>query len=292
MKRKKYSLSNLDFTTAIHFDNVYYTLKELSLESIDGNISSYAGAGQQGVTITSRQYASRDVTLTGYVLADNPNSMRARKMQLQKMVAPTSDFFLVVDDKYKMRLTAKASIEYKSDFYLHNEQLTMFTVEAVAANPFFTTINDVDAELSGWIKDFHFRKSFPKETKFTFGHKAPSKIIEVENKGEVETGGVIRFQAINGIIVNPYLENIDTGERFSLTATLPNNNVVAINTIYGSKSVVNETTDDNWLTKMNLESVFLQIPVGISSFKYGFDEEQSTGTMRTTIHYTPQLFEV
>ena len=292
MKRRKYSLANEDFTTAIYFDNEYYTLSSFELESIDGNISSYAGAGQAGTTITNRQYGSRDATITGYVLADDEDSMRARKSQLQKLTAPTSDFHIIINGKYKMRLTAKASIEYKSEHYVHNEYLTLFTIEAVAANPFFEPMNEVDAELSGWIKDFHFPFHNPIGERFTFGHKAPSKIIELENKGEVETGMVITFTAINGTVKNPALQNIDTQEKLEISKVLQSGESIEISTTYGNKYVRNADTKENWLKYLSVQSDFLQMPIGVSNFKYSYNEDASTGTLKCVCRYTPKLFEV
>lgn len=71
MRRRKYAITNLDGTVAINFDNKTYTKSLLDLGSIEANLATYIGAGQAGQTITARNYGTRDVTIEGYVLAED-----------------------------------------------------------------------------------------------------------------------------------------------------------------------------------------------------------------------------
>lgn len=292
MKRRKYSLANDDFSTAIYFDNRDYIINSFDLEQVDANLTYYAGAGQAGSTITHRQLGTRNCVIEGYVLAESDKEMRDKKSQLQKMVVPTHDFHVVIDDKWKMRLTALSSIAYQPEFFAHNEQLTWFSIEAVASNPFFEPLGEDDADVAGWVKDFHFPFSNPVGGKFTFAHREPSKIVKVANKGEIETGMKIIFTAINGTVVNPMVENVDTGKKLELKMTIKSGESVEISTTYGNKYVRNADTKENWLKYLSLQSDFLQMPIGISSFKYGYDENASTGTLKCVFRYTPKLFEV
>ena len=69
MRKRRYTITNLDGTVAINFDNKTYTKSLLDLGSIEANLSSYVGAGQAGQTITSRNYVTRDVVFVVFVLA-------------------------------------------------------------------------------------------------------------------------------------------------------------------------------------------------------------------------------
>lgn len=291
MRRKSYKLTSLDGTVAINFDNKAYTKSLIDLGYIEANLATYVGAGQAGSTITSRNYGTRDIEIQGYVLADNEDDMRMRKATLQKVIVPTTDFYLVIDDKYRLRITATSTLQYEPEWYVNCELLTKFTIEGTCSNPFFGTIEEKQASITGWIKDFHFPYCNPVGEKFIFGHRSTSKIVELKNESEIETGMVIVFKAVAGTIINPSLRNVDTGEELVLNATMQNGDEVRVNTGYGTKSARNVTEDENWLQYVSLDSTWLQMPVGTSNFRYDYDEE-STGTLECNIYYTPQLIEV
>ena len=291
MRRRKYSLTNYEGTVAVNFANKAYVVSQMDLGNIDATLSSYSGAGQYGKTITARSLGARDISIQGYILADDADTMKSRKAVLQKLITPTRDFWLVVDGKYKIQATANSTLEYSKKWYQNNELLTSFTIDATCANPFFQTLEPQNANLTGWIKDFHFPYQNEVGTKFIFGHRNVSKIVDLENESEVETGMEITFKAIAGTIVNPVLENADNQEKLKINGTLKSGESVVVNTNYGRKSIRNVTTGENWLTKLDLSSSWLQMPVGLSSFKYDFDES-STGTLQCSVRYTPQLIEV
>lgn len=291
MKKRTYTITDYDETVAVNFDNKAYVVSSIDLGSIDANLSSYVGAGQYGQTITARSYGTRDVSVQGHILAENADSMKSRKAILQKIIVPTADFWLVIDSKYKILLTANSTIEYNKNWYRNNELLTSFSFEATASNPFFQTIEPVSANITGWVKDFRFPFTNPVGSTFTFGHRSETKIVDLKNESEVETGMMIEFKAIGGSIVSPYLEDVEGNKRLQVNCTLAAGEELTINTAFGSKSITNETTGKNCLHLLDLSSDWLQMPVGLSSFKYGFDES-STGTLECNISYTPQLIEV
>ena len=291
MRRRKYTLTNLDNTVATNFDRESYVISSIDLGNIDANLSSFTGAGQNGQTITSRSYGTRDISIEGYILAEDFETMKSRKKILQQIIVPTSDFWLVIDDKYKIKLTAESTLEYSKEWYKNNELLTAFSIDGVCSNPFFQTLEPKKANITGWIKDFHFPYINPIDSKFTFGHRQESKIVDVRNESEVPTGMIISMKAVGGTIINPYLMDVSNNQKLQLNATLQAGEEVVINTTFGEKSIKNVSTNRNWLAVMDLNSDWLQMPVGLSSFKYG-NEPQSTGTLECNIAYIPQLIEV
>lgn len=291
MRKRSYKLTNLDGTIAINFDNKTYTKSLMDLGNIEANLSTYVGAGQAGQTITARNYGTREIEIQGYVLGETEEEMKSRKATLQKIIVPTTDFYLVIDDKYRLTITATSTLQYETNWYLNCEMLTKFTIEGVCSNPFFETIQEQQASITGWVKDFHFPFSNPVGKKFTFGHRSTSKIVDLRNESEVATGMIIEFKAVAGTIVNPSLRNITTGEELKLNATIQSGDEVRVNTGYGEKSVRNISEDQNWLQYVSLDSTWLQMPVGLSSFRYDYDES-STGTLECNVYYTPQLIEV
>ena len=291
MKKRTYTLTDYNNTLAVNFGRVGYVVSSIDLGSIEANLSTYAGAGQYGQTVTARSYGTRDVTIEGHIMADDAESMKTRKAVLQKITVPTTDFWLVVDGKYRIQLSANSTIEYNKNWYRNNEYLTSFTIDAVAYSPFFQTIEPVAAKVTGWIKDFHFPYTNESGKTFTFGHNSESKIIDLKNISEVETGMTISFKALGGTIINPYLQDVESNKKLQVNTTLATGQELVVNTAYGKKSVTNVTLGTNLLYSFDLSSDWLQMPIGTSSFKYGFDDT-STGTLECNVSYTPLLIEV
>ena len=293
MKRNKYELTDLDGSLSVEFNNSNraFVVSLMNIGSIDSKISSYSGAGQYGATITSRSFDTRDVEIQGHILADNAEDMRERKINLQRIVNPAQDFYLIIDGTYRLRLAATSTIQYEKEFYKHNDYLTSFTIDAVASNPFFELLEPIEANLAGWVKDLHFPLTNPQGQRFTVGHRAESKIVDVYSESEVPTGMIIKLKAIGGTVVNPTITNITTKEKFKVNAALQANEELLITTSYGRKSITNLTTKENWLNKLDLDSSWLQMEVGKSSFKCE-GEHSSTGTIECNISYNPLLIEV
>lgn len=291
MRRRTYAITDYNETVAVNFDNKSYVVSTMDLGNIDANLSTYAGAGQYGKTITSRTFGTRDITIEGHILADNEETMKSRKAILQKIIVPTTDFWLVIDNKYKILVTATSTLQYNKNWYRNNEQLTSFIIDGIANNPFFQTLEPVAANVTGWIKDFHFPYTNEIGNTFTFGHRSESKIVDLRNDSEVETGMEITFKAIGGTIINPSLEEVNTSKKMIINTTLQPNEELVVNTSYGRKSVVNSTTKENCLHLLDLNSNWLQMSVGLSSFKYDYAAD-STGTLECNVRYIPQLIEV
>lgn len=291
MRRNTYTLEGPD-GTSISFDNrSCYVLTSIDTGEISNDISSYEGASQYGKTITGRRYSNRTVTLTGHILADSKEQMRARMRALQKVVAPSHGFYLVADGQWRLEVTADSTLDFAQGWYLsNNTDMAKWQITGTCANPFWQGVNDIQASLATWTRDFHFPKVNPMGQRFTFGHRLKQRIVPVMSDSDVSCGMAITMEAIDGTIVNPMLENLETGERFQLRGTIPAGDKVDITTTFGSKSV-RDKEGNNWLYKVDLTSDWLQMPPGLSRFRYEYDDD-STGSLRCTIKYTPLLIEV
>lgn len=290
--RKSYKFYSPEREATVVFDGVNYVINSIDLGYVDTNFTTYAGAGQNGKTITSRVYGTRDVTIKGYILANSEEEMALYKKRLQLITAPMSDFQIIVNNKMVLTTTATTSIAYSTKFYENNEQLAYFEIECVSYSPFYEPVDgSVKVDIASWVKDFHFVYSNPVGEKFTFGHRNPSKVASITNEGEVKSGLKITFKAINGDVVNPYITNLTTNEKLLLNETIESGEEVVINTDYANKTCRNIDKDENWLNKLDLGSTFLQIGLGESVFTYGCGED-SDGTMSCSIEYTPKYMAV
>lgn len=289
--RRHYAVTNLDETLRIDFDRHNYVVSTMDLGNIPASFSTFTGTQQNGRTITSRHLSVRDVNIEGHIIADSFEDMKRKKADLQRIILPTRDFWLVVDDAYRIRLTASTTLQYSKHWYEHNDILTTFTIEAIANNPFFETIQEKVANIGEWIPTFHFLYWNPVGEKFTFGRRMQSKSVTVNNECEVPVGIIINLSATGGTVVDPVISNPATGEYFRVYTTMSSGDLIRINTNYGEKSVENVTTGENLMPSLDFASTWLQMEPGASTFRYDYDES-STGSIKCEVTYVPQLVEV
>lgn len=281
-------LVNLDFTKEIVFDGGNYVLNEKDLGKAEINLASFQGYNQIGVKVAGRVINQRDISLVGFILADDEKEMLDKKRNLQQMVNPLEDFFLVIDN-YKIRVSASSSIEYAIAHYENNKYLTKFLINGVCANPCFTELQAKTVPLAAWLGRFRFPLAMNKSNPAIMGVKLPSKMRMIENEGATETGMIIHIKALQGNIQNPYIQNILTGEKLLLNCTMAEGETIDINTNYGEKSVI-QNGKTNFIHKVDLDSDFLQLHVGENYLEYGADANDKY--LEIEIEFSPQFLEV
>lgn len=283
-----FRLSNLNFTKEIVFDGINYVLNEKDLGKADINLAAFQGYNQIGVKITGRVMNSRNVSVVGYILADNEAEMLDKKRNLQNMVSPFEDFFIVIDN-YKIRVAASSTIEYAVSYIENNKHLTKFLINGVCANPCFTELEAKTIPLSAWLGNFHFPFIMTVDNPIVLGYKKIDKIKMIENKGTVETGMIIRIKATAANIQNPYIKNMFTEEKILLHCNMEKEETIEINTNYGEKSIVKNGETDYFYT-LDLDSDFLQLHLGENYISFGADTNEKD--LEIEIEYSPQFLEV
>lgn len=129
----------------------------------------------------------------------------------------------------------------------------IMTVEFYAPHPYWRYLDDVTTpfEVVGGME-------FPVEMPYEMPSLNNDAILD--NIGHVEVSAVAR---IYGEITNPKLELIETGESFTITGTIAEDDYLEISTEYGRKYVTYHHADgttDNWLTNFDLDvSSFWQL---------------------------------
>lgn len=283
-----FRLSNLNFTKEIVFDGINYVLNEKDLGKADINLAAFQGYNQIGVKITGRVINSRNVSIVGYILADNEAEMLNKKRNLQNMVSPFEDFFIIIDN-YKIRVAASSTIEYAVSYIENNKHLTKFLINGVCANPCFTELEAKTIPLSAWLGNFHFPFIMTVDNPIVLGYKKIDKIKMIENKGTVETGMIIRIKATAANIQNPYIKNMFTEEKILLHCNMEKEETIEINTNYGEKSIVKNGETDYFYT-LDLDSDFLQLHLGENYISFGADTNEKD--LEIEIEYSPQFLEV
>lgn len=253
-----------------------YILESVSWGTIEGTHHTYKFVNQVGETLTDTSLGTRDVQITGWVIADNELLMTQRKRVLNQFVNPQQPIILYYKD-YKLKFSPDNSIAYADKSPDNNEVICKFTISGLATDPLFTETNDSTVAAATTAGKFHFPLIISKTPDppggVIFGLREPSLIVNVINNGSVSTGMIITFKA-KGTMKNPSLINVETQEYIKINKEFVAGEEVVINTTIGEKSItgyLNGLTY-NYYKYRDFDSSWLQLDIGDNLFRYYADE--------------------
>ena len=269
------SLRSKDGVKEIIFDNVIYTLNEMDLGTADAELSTFKGINQVGEYLNHITIGTRSISIVGYVFADSQEEMRIRKRDLIKLVNPLDTFDLVVDG-YRLSCVASDTVKFAVARYENNSRLCKFMLSAEAVNPCFVPLDETTIKVALWRAVFKFPLVLKADEPFIVGVREPSKIANIQNSGDIETGMIVEFVA-KGEVSNPYLLNLNTREQIKINKTLSKGEVIRVNTNYGKKTVFGtiDGEETNCFSFLDLDSTFIQLEVGGNEFRWGADSNES-----------------
>lgn len=192
----------------------------------------------------------------------------------------------------------KRSIEYEVENF--KSKLTnvyddlSFTVDLICPNPYWTDVELNKQQIALWKGDFHFPLIIPQNKGITMGHREPSLIVNVNNRGQVKTGMIIEFFA-RGTLKNPSLFNVNTREFLKINKDMAAGEKFIINTNVGRKKILQELNGDttdilNYLDIVGGGDTFLQLDVGDNLFRYNADS--NLDNLEVNIYFSPQYLGV
>jgi hypothetical protein len=284
------SLRSKDGAKEIIFDNVIYTLNEMDLGTADAELSTFKGVNQVGEYLNHTTIGTRSISIVGYVFADSQEEMRVRKRDLIKLVNPLDTFDLVVDG-YRLSCVASDTVRFAVARYENNNKLCKFMLSAEAVNPCFVPLDETTIKVALWRAVFKFPLVLQANEPFIVGVREPSKIANIQNSGDIETGMLVEFVA-KGEVSNPYLLNLNTREQIKINKTLSKGEVIRVNTNYGKKTVLGtiDGEETNYFSFLDLNSTFIQLEVGENEFRWGADSNESN--LEVNIMFSPKYLGV
>lgn len=284
------SLINENKANGINFDNKAFTLNELDLGAAEADLSTTKGMNQIGEYLNSVSIGTRDISITGYLLANSKEEMDKRKRELIKVVNPLSSFYLI-KDKYSLTCRPTDTIKFAVPHYENNDKLCKFLISATAVNPCFTQIEETVVKIALWKAAFRFPLILQANKPFIMGVREPSKIANIRNTGDIETGMTVEFKA-KGTVVNPYIINLNTREEIKINKTLKSGEVVLVNTNYGNKTITGivDGNEENYFAYLDLDSVFIQLATGDNEFRWGADTNENN--LEVNVIFNPQFLGV
>lgn len=301
------TLKNTNTLALLELDVVetpYYILDKVDWGQIESTHHSYKYVNQIGVYVTGTSLETRDVTVTGWIIARTENQMTERKKMLNRFVNPQQLIELSYKE-YALEFLPDKSIKYSATIAENNEVVCKFEISGVAPDPLFRENKQNKQAAATTIGLFHFpliigcgNKELGNEDNLDngyptimFGLRQPSLIVDVYNKGAVSTGMILVFRA-TGTMSNPTFINVRTQEYFKVNKTLVAGEEIRINTNIGEKKIVGTLNgvESNYFKYRDLDSTWLQLEVGDNLFRY--DADSNLDALECYVYFYNRYLEV
>lgn len=301
------TLKNTNTLALLELDVVttpYYILNTVDWGQIESTHHSYKYVNQIGVYVTGTSLETRDVVVSGWIIARTENQMTERKKMLNRFVNPQQ----LIELKYKeyvLEFLPDKSIKYSATINDNNEVICKFEIAGVAPNPLFRENVQNKTAAATTRGMFHFPliigcgneelgnadnldNGYPT---IMFGLREPSLIVDVYNKGAVSVGMELVFKA-TGTMSNPSFINVRTQEYFKINKTLVAGEEIRINTNIGEKKIVGTLNgvSSNYFKYRDLDSSWLQLEVGDNLFRY--DADSNLDALECYVYFYNRYLEV
>lgn len=272
----------------------YYILDSVIWGEVEGTHHSYKYTNQIGVSVTGTSLGTREVEITGWVIADTDNQMTGRKAKINRFVSPQHLIELSYD-KYCLKFLPNSSVKYSTAVAENNEVICKFAIIGLSASPLFEDAIENKISAASTKPMFRFPMIINKDVQapptIMFGAREPSLIVNIYNSGAVSTGMRIVFKAL-GTLTNPSLVNVHTQEYFKLNKTMHAGETVEVTTTIGDKKVVSSLNgvETNCFRYRDLDSTWLQLDIGDNLFRY--DAETDIDNLEVYIYFSNKYLEV
>jgi len=285
----KLTLKSNNKSIEITKDTSYKLVNIEGIERAELELNLVDNAHYDGSFLVSKRTRNRPISITADYKGLNKEIERKK---LISFLNPKNKGVLIVN----YAETEKA-IEYEIEDFncpltnIHDD-LT-FTVDLICPNPYWSDIAKNKVEIALWKGMFHFPLIIPKNKGIIMGLKQPSLIVNVFNKGDVETGMIIEFRA-KGTLSNPSLFNVNTRESIKINKSMVAGEVIRVNTNYGEKRIENilngVTTNILNLIDLGGGDTFLQLDVGDNLLRY--DADINPSNLEINIYFSPKYLGV
>lgn len=227
------------------------------------SVNTFKAPEQDGAFFISSTLDMRNITLEGTVVAGTVDEAYEQRKRLLRIFSPKLQGTLVVRGRQIACIVEEAGFAASS-----RERAPNFFISLLCPSPFFEALEEVREELAMWTSLFSFGLAIP-GSGIQFGSRQPSQIITVDNIGDVPCGCSIIFKAL-GLVTNPELMNVDTGEYIRINKTMASGEELHIYTHFAGKRVTSiiGTTENNAFSVLDIGSTFLQLAAGRNTLRY------------------------
>ena len=270
----------------------YFFTSITGTDGLDTNIYKINSPGQDGSTITNVTLGDRALEINGGIRGYSKTEIARYREELLRVFSPKSKGKIVYeygDVKKAIECQVEVAPRFKklSDDYRMQE----FKIDLLCPNPFWRDIATTKADISTETGNIEFPLEIPPEG-LELSIRTISFITNIYNPGDVDTPIRVRLRA-TGTVINPIIENLDTGEFIRVKRTLSEGDTLEINTAFGNKRIEIIKPDrsrENVFHYIDYKSTFFSLSDGDNTIKY--DAEVGENNLDVSIYYTPRYLGV
>lgn len=272
----------------------YYILDVVDWGQIKSNHHSYKYVNQIGVYVTGTSLETRDISISGWIIAKSESQMNERKKKLNRFVNP-QQLIKLTYKKYDLEFLPITSIKYSATLVENNDVVCRFKIDGLCPDPLFRESIENKIVVANTKGMFHFpliiNKTQQSPPQILFGLRQPSLFVNVYNDGAVRVGMKIVFKAV-GTVKSPSLINVITQEYLKINKVMVMGETITINTTIGEKKVIGffNGVEQNYFKYRDLDSTWLQLEIGDNLFRY--DAEENIEGLEVYIYFYNRYLEV
>ena len=249
---------------------------------------------QIGITVIGTIYKSRNIDLSGFIIADSEQEMTNRKTKLNNFFIPTYEYVLKYKG-YKINIKIDSSVRYtNTEERNNNEVICRFKVSGICPYPLFSLNNDLNIKVGKYVGFFHFPFHITEEEPIVFAIEAAGETRKriIKNIGQIPIGMKIIFKATDNSVMNPVLYNYTTGEYFKIQKQVFGNETIEINTNSGAKSIVGGIGSErtNYFRYMAEGSSWIILQPGDNII--GYSADNGIDILEVKLEISPRFVEV
>ena len=295
----------------IAFENPVFVLNSIDWDSPSVFMESYRVPFQIGESLSGVTVGVRMPTITGYVVADKSKittsgkswedyfkeqeqQIEESKLVLDRLISVYQDVIIQVGE-YLLEARPTQAPKYATTYEENNEVMCFFSIQFECYKPLFYK-NSKIVDLAVTTGKFHFPLIIPQDEKLIFGEIMQRQSINIENSGDVDAGCVIKVSANGGVVKDPKVYNVNTGEFIGFeNVTLQDGDYITITTDVGEENAIkheSETAKDvSVVGNITKGSKFIRIQLGSSFYAYDVEEEYRNN-IEVSVMFTEKYFNI
>lgn len=258
-----------NLTKRFDMSDASYLIYEGSVDwgSVGVSHSTFSFPDQIGEYISNTSIGTRDISINGWIIGDTIDEINNKKKELSKLINPLNDVEIRACD-YTITGRPSSNVTFGKNLKENSIVAVKFLIQIFCENPMFKSVNAISVDVAEVIGSFSFPLVLKKNGNI-LGYRKKTLFTDLQNDGAVDVGMLITFEA-NGTVNNPEILNVNTHEKIRINKTLEDGEIIEINTLQGSRSVIGILNGKrlNYFKYFDFDNIWLQLPVGLSTFTY------------------------
>lgn len=235
------------------------------LNSPPANISTSIIPTFDGSRFNSSRLEARNLVIS---LAINGDA-EANRMDLNSVIIPKRYIKVYYQNKRKSLFIEGYVESFEYDVFEEGKIRAQASI--ICPSPYWQDQQAQNILFTQIINLFEFPFSIPAEG-IALSEMMTAEQGLIKNEGTIQGGFTFTMQALHKVL-NPYIQNITTGQKMTIEREISSNEVVSVSTIQGQKSIRLYTGGEtkNIINDLQEGSQWITLALGDNIFRYGAD---------------------